>query len=270
MGDEGLDWTPPHLLRVTPPHPSLPSRLDLLRQKGIAGFCCWHCLGEGGTPYLLHLQPCSKSPIPVPSQCNVRRGGRLKKKPPHPFPDQMWSLLGHGARTLCWVSSGTVLAEGRDATPGQAEVAGPSVKAGGRRAGGLQQDSPGGDGPLGTAVAARAGLSGGAGPSELSAESLLSCLLGNRPSGSKFCLVSRCHLQEPAPASKPGQFELAPVYKPGQSSGVRENLVLRNPWHEHGNLPWHHQSCCSPTAPLTPRPQDPSSGATRILARVRK
>lgn len=110
--------------------------------------------------------------------------------------------------------------------------------------------------PWGLPVAAtRAGLSGRS--RSLRAlrrvtELLLSCLLRKSPSGSKFCLVSRCHLKEPAPACKPGQ-----------SSRVRENFVLRNPWREHGNLPWHHQCCCSPTAPLTSRPwvlSQPSPG----------
>lgn len=156
LGGEGPDSTP-QLLWVTPSPPSLPSHLGLLGQKSIGGGLLLGLPWGGGIPRSLHLQPCSRSHGPVSSRCNGRRGGRLKKKLPCPFPGHAWPLLGHRERALRWVSSAAVQAESRDATAGQAELAIPGVEAGGGWAEGLQWDSPGGDSPLGLACSCHQG-----------------------------------------------------------------------------------------------------------------
>lgn len=91
-------WTrPPHVLRVTPSRPSVPSHLGFLGQKGIWGGLLLGLPWGGGTSRLLHSQPCHKSHIPITSWCNGRRGTRTTKKPPCPFPSHRRPVPGHNA-----------------------------------------------------------------------------------------------------------------------------------------------------------------------------
>lgn len=255
MGDEGPDSTPPS--SCGSPRPILPFHLtSACSDKRVSGgFAAGIALGRGGHRVCSISSPAPDLTSPFPASAMEEEEGALTRS--HCVPSPV-------TRGLCW---GT----------GQAPCAGSPVRRCGQRAGTPHQDRQGrqgqawglqGGGLKGysgivlVVTVPRAGLSGRSrslralrGVTEL----LLSCLLRKSPSGSKFCLVSRHHLQEPVP-----------VWKPGQSSRDPENLVLRNPRRGYGKLPWHHQSCCSPTAPLMPQPRHPSSDATRVLARVRR
>lgn len=92
MGDEGPDSTP-HLLQVASSHPSLPSHLGLLGQKGIGGFCCWDCLGEGGHRVCSACSPAPDLMSSFPAGATEEEEGALKRS--HRVPSPV-------TRGLCW------------------------------------------------------------------------------------------------------------------------------------------------------------------------
>lgn len=192
MGDESSDLIP-HLPRVAPSRPSLPPHLGLLDKRVLGGFAAGIALWRGGRCV------CStpSSALDLPSLFST--DGMEEEEGPFRRNHQIPSLLTHsfGWGTGKGPGAGSaVLAESRGGTTGQAVPLGP-----GSQAGGLQQDSSGAESPWGLPVV-QGQCQGGEGPSELSTEFLLFCLLRKRPSGSKFCLVSRCLLHEAAPACK--------------------------------------------------------------------
>lgn len=83
----------PHLLRVTPSRPSLPSHLGLLGQKDIGGLCCWGCFGEGECCVCSTPSSALDLPSLFPTDAMEEDEGALKRN--HQIP----SLVTHSS---CW------------------------------------------------------------------------------------------------------------------------------------------------------------------------
>jgi len=175
-GDEGRDSTPPSLAgHPVPSFPSISPRF--VQTKGYWGGLLLGWPWGGGDTTFAPFLPCSRSHIPIPSQCNGRRGGYLQKKPPRPFLGHKWPLLGTGQvpcagspAPRCRQGAG-MRRRGRQSWQGQASRLDVS---------GLKGQSSVVLVPVlpGTAGSCRPwqGCQGGAGPPELSAELLLSWL----------------------------------------------------------------------------------------------
>lgn len=80
-----MDSTP-HLLRVALSHASLPSHLGLLGQKGIGGFCCSDCLGEGGHCVCSTCSPATDLTSLFPASAMEKEEGGLKRSHCVPSP----------------------------------------------------------------------------------------------------------------------------------------------------------------------------------------